>query len=77
MKWYTSSDSPVRGRCVSSAKGLERAKELWTERISSELERASPRSCGVVSDSGGNDVLVVWDGAYLRTECYSEVLEFF
>ena len=29
---------------ASEAKGLERAKELWTERISSELERASPRS---------------------------------
>ncbi len=42
MKWYTSSSS-VAVRCVSSMKGEERAKELWTDRMSSELERASPR----------------------------------
>ena len=31
-------------RWVSSMNGEARAKELWTSRISSEFERASPRS---------------------------------
>lgn len=43
MKWYASSSS-VATRVVSSTKGEERAKELWTVRINSELERTSPRS---------------------------------
>ncbi len=42
MKWYTSSSSVAR-RVESETKGEERAKELWTSLIRSELLRASPR----------------------------------
>jgi hypothetical protein len=43
MKWYASSSSEAK-RVVSSTKGEERAKELWTVRMSSEFDRTSPRS---------------------------------
>lgn len=44
MKWNTSSVPAEGSLCVSSAKGLLRAKLLWVSRIKLELERASPRS---------------------------------
>jgi hypothetical protein len=43
MKWYASSSSEAV-RVVSSMKGEERAKLLWTVLMSSEFERTSPRS---------------------------------
>lgn len=43
MKWNASSSSEAV-RVVSSTKGEERANELWTVLMRSELERTSPRS---------------------------------